>query len=290
MRICVFEADGKHHIGVVVDGRLYSLVEAFTNKGIPLPATGEALLSDPDATRLAQSALNSGHIAAPSFALDAVRVRPPSRPSKIVAVGLNYRQHVAESGLKMPKEPVIFAKFPSSISGPFDPIIIPRENPNVDWEVEFAVVIGRRGKRIPLSNAMEYVAGYVVLNDVSARAFQFQDKQWTRAKSCDTFTPFGPFLVTPDEIPDPHALRVTSRVNGQTMQDDNTSNLIFRVPELISFISATITLEPGDVIATGTPDGVGAFRNPPIYLKPGDVVEVEVEGIGTLRNPVVAEL
>jgi 2-keto-4-pentenoate hydratase/2-oxohepta-3-ene-1,7-dioic acid hydratase in catechol pathway len=218
----------------------------------------------------------------------AVRLLPPvPRPGKIVAVGLNYRDHAMESGAAQPpKVPILFAKFPNSISGHADPIVIPGD-PQVDWEAELAVVIGRKGKGIPASKAYDYIAGYMPLNDVSARGWQFGDKQWVRGKSPDTFCPTGPHLTTRDDVPDPHKLAICSRVNGVTMQDSNTSKLIFGVPTLMEFISAAITLEPGDIIATGTPEGVGAFRKPPLFLKAGDVVEIEIEGLGVLRNPVV---
>ena len=182
---------------------------------------------------------------------------------------------------------MIFAKFSSSICGPGEAIVIPTGNPNVDYEAELAVVIGRKGKSISAEQAIEYIAGYMPLNDVSARAWQFADKQWVRGKSCDTFCPTGPYLTTRDEVPDPHSLFIRARVNGVTLQDSNTSKMIFRIPQLIEFISASITLEPGDIIATGTPEGVGAFRNPPLFLKAGDLVEVEIECLGVLRNPVV---
>ena len=221
--------------------------------------------------------------------LNSVRLRAPvPRPGKIIAVGLNYRDHAMESGAAQPpKVPILFAKFPNSISGPEDPIVIPGD-PHVDWEAELAVVIGREGKAIPAAKSGQYIAGYMPLNDVSARDWQFGDKQWVRGKSPDTFCPTGPCLTTPEEIPDVHALHICSRVNGAVMQDSSTSKLIFRIPTLIEFISAAITLEPGDIIATGTPEGVGAFRKPPIYLKPGDTVEIEIERLGILRNPVVA--
>jgi len=220
-----------------------------------------------------------------------IRFLPPvPRPGKIIAVGLNYRDHAMESGAAQPpKLPILFAKFPNSISGPEDPIVIPAGDPQVDYEAELAVVVGKKGKAISAGKAYEYVAGYMPLNDVWAREWQFGDKQWVRGKSPDTFCPTGPYLTTRDDIPDPHVLAIRARVNGTTMQDSNTSRLIFGVPQLIEFISASITLEPGDIIATGTPEGVGAFRKPPIFLKPGDVVEVEIEQLGVLRNSVVAE-
>jgi 2-keto-4-pentenoate hydratase/2-oxohepta-3-ene-1,7-dioic acid hydratase in catechol pathway len=220
---------------------------------------------------------------------DAVEiVAPVPRPGKVVCVGLNYRDHAAESKMPVPERPVLFSKFPTAVIGPDQPIEIPFGSSRVDYEAELAVVIGRRAKLVPVERALEYVLGYTNFNDVSARDFQFADGQWQRGKSCDTFAPFGPAIVTADEIADPHTLRIRARVNGQTLQDSNTNQLVFGVPELIAFISETITLEPGDVIATGTPPGVGFARNPPIFLQPGDVVEIEVEGLGVLSNPVVA--
>ncbi len=223
-------------------------------------------------------------------ALDSVRLLPPiPRPGKIVAVGLNYLDHSMESGAKQaPQSPILFAKFPNSIAGPEDEIVIPAGNPNVDYEAELAVVIGRTTKGVAAEKALQYVAGYMPLNDVSAREWQFGDRQWVRGKSCDTFCPTGPWLTTRDEVPDPQTLAICARVNGETRQNSNTSKMIFRIPQLIEFITASITLEPGDIIATGTPEGVGAFRKPPVFLKAGDVVEVQIEGLGVLRNTVVA--
>ncbi len=213
---------------------------------------------------------------------------PVPRPGKIIAVGLNYRDHAIETKMEIPSSPVIFAKFTTSINGPDAPVVLPSsEDVQLDYEAELAVVIGRRCKRVSANDAMQYVAGYMPLNDVSARKWQFADKQWVRGKSCDTFCPTGPWLTLSDEVPDPHRLKIQTRVNGTTLQDSNTSELIFGVPALIEFISASITLEPGDIIATGTPAGVGVFRKPPIFLKAGDVVEVEIEGLGTLRNTIV---
>jgi 2-keto-4-pentenoate hydratase/2-oxohepta-3-ene-1,7-dioic acid hydratase in catechol pathway len=222
------------------------------------------------------------------YPLNEIVLLPPvTRPSKIIAVGLNYRDHAIETKQEIPTTPVIFAKFPSSINGPDAPVVLPKDDPQGDYEAELAVVIGRRTKAVSEAEALNYVAGYMPLNDVSARRWQFADKQWVRGKSCDTFCPTGPWLTTRDAVPDPHALSIRMRVNGNVVQDSNTSNLIFRIPALIAFISAGITLEPGDIIATGTPDGVGVFRKPPVFLKSGDVMEVEIEGLGTLRNRVV---
>lgn len=292
MRLVSYAAkDGGSHLGALTEHGVVDLSAAARELSLPRDTFasmsswlegGEPRLVD--AVKLAAGASTS------ALPLSDVRLLPPvPRPGKIVAIGLNYRDHSLESGAAAPpKSPIIFAKFPTSIAGPGDAIVIPVGNPNVDYEAELAVVIGRRGKAIPAAQALEFVAGYMPLNDVSARVWQFADKQWVRGKSCDTFCPTGPHLTTRDEIPDPHALAIRTRVNGVTMQDSHTRRMIFRVPELIEFISLSITLEPGDIIATGTPEGVGAFRKPPIFLKPGDTVEVEIEGLGVLRNPVVA--
>ena len=219
---------------------------------------------------------------------DAYWFAPVPRPGKIVCVGLNYRDHAAESGLAVPKTPVIFSKFSSCVIAPGEPVVIPPSSEKVDYEAELAIVIGRRASHVPADRAYDCVLGYTALNDVTARDFQFGDGQWQRGKSCDTFAPMGQTIVTTDEIPDPHTLRISLTVNGAVMQDSNTSQLIFRVPELIAFITDSITLEPGDVIATGTPAGVGFARKPPVFLKPGDRMEVSIERIGGLGNPIVA--
>ena len=205
-----------------------------------------------------------------------------------MCIGLNYRDHAEESGLAVPKTPVIFSKFSSCVIAPGEPIIIPPSSERVDYEAELAVVIGRHATRVNADRAYDYILGYTAFNDVSARDFQFGDGQWQRGKSCDTFAPMGQTIVTTDEIPDPHTLRITLSLNGVLMQDSNTSQLIFRIPQLIEFITATITLEPGDVIATGTPAGVGFARKPPVFLKPGDDVEVNIEKIGGIGNPIAS--
>lgn len=213
---------------------------------------------------------------------------PLSHPSKIVAIGLNYRDHARETGAEPPPEPLIFTKFPSSITGPSDPISIPRQlTQQVDYEVELGVVIGRTARNVPLTEALDHVFGYTVLNDISARDLQFGDVQWVRGKSLDTFCPVGPVIVTADEVPDPQTLRLGCAVNGETLQDGTTADMIFGVAGLVSRISHWFTLEPGDIIATGTPSGVGFTRKPPIFLKDGDEVRTWVEGIGELINPVV---
>ena len=219
---------------------------------------------------------------------DAYWFAPVPRPGKIVCVGLNYRDHAAESGLAVAEKPVIFSKFSSCVIAPGEDVVIPRTSEKVDYEAELAVVIGRHAKHVSADRAYDYVLGYTAFNDVTARDFQFGDGQWQRGKSCDTFAPMGPTIVTADEIPDPHSLRITLKVNGNTMQDSNTSQLIFRIPQLIEFITQSTSLEPGDVIATGTPAGVGFARKPPVFLKHGDVMDVHIETIGGLGHPVVA--
>ncbi|HEX6883460.1 MAG TPA: fumarylacetoacetate hydrolase family protein [Planctomycetota bacterium] len=211
---------------------------------------------------------------------------PVPRPGKILCIGLNYRDHAAESNSPLPERPLLFSKFPTSTLAPGGTIRVPRGCENLDYEAELGVVIGKRAARISAAQAMEHVLGYVNFNDVSARDFQFKDGQWQRGKSCDTFAPFGEYIATTDEVPDPHKLRIRLRLNGKTMQDSSTDQLIFGVPRLIESLSEHVTLEPGDVIATGTPPGVGFARKPPVWMQPGDTVEVEIEGLGVLRNVV----
>ena len=212
---------------------------------------------------------------------------PIAKPRKITCIGLNYADHAREQGIEPPTAPIFFLKSHNTICGPGDPIKLPPNSSQVDYEAEFAVVIGKRGHRIPESDAHKYVAGYTILHDVSARDMQFGDKQWYRGKSCDTFAPTGPWIVTADELPDPNNLHISLTLNGETLQDSNTSNLVFKVPFLISYFSQSATWEVGDLISTGTPPGVGVYRKPPVFLKAGDTVSVSVEGIGTLTNPVV---
>lgn len=220
---------------------------------------------------------------------DAYWFAPVPRPGKIICIGLNYRDHAAESNMKIPEKPVVFSKFSTAVIAPGEPVVLPSTSQQVDYEAELAVVIGRRAKHVTAGKAYDYVLGYTAFNDISARDFQFADGQWQRGKSCDTFAPMGQTIVTTDVIPDPHKLSIKLILNGQTMQDSNTDQLIFGVPALIEFLSQSITLEPGDVIATGTPSGVGFARKPPVFLKPGDQMEVLIEVVGGLGNPVVSE-
>ncbi|SIS48332.1 2-keto-4-pentenoate hydratase/2-oxohepta-3-ene-1,7-dioic acid hydratase (catechol pathway) [Zobellia uliginosa] len=219
-----------------------------------------------------------------------VRLGPPLlRPSKIVCVGLNYAKHAAESGMAIPKEPVLFFKSTSAIVGPNDDVIIPKNSKKTDWEVELAVVIGKKASYVAEKDALDHVAGYVLHNDYSERAFQIEKEgQWCKGKGCDTFAPIGPFIATADEIKNPNDLDLWLKLNGETLQDSNTSDFIFNVQEVVSYISQYMTLLPGDIISTGTPSGVGLGFNPPKYLKEGDVVELGIEGLGSSKQHVKA--
>jgi 2-keto-4-pentenoate hydratase/2-oxohepta-3-ene-1,7-dioic acid hydratase in catechol pathway len=214
---------------------------------------------------------------------------PVPVPPKIICLGLNYRDHAEEARVPLPERPLLFSKPSTTIVGPEDPVVYPRISAQVDYEVELAAVIGKRGKDIPESNAYDHVAGYTVFNDVSARDIQLADKQWFRGKSFDTFAPTGPCIVSRDQVSDPHNLKMSLRVNGETRQRSTTANMIFKIPQLIAYISNVMTLQPGDIIATGTPAGVGFYAKPEKrLLRPGDLMEAEIEGIGLLRNRIVS--
>ncbi|NXK43662.1 FAHD2 protein, partial [Piprites chloris] len=214
---------------------------------------------------------------------------PVGDPEKLICVGLNYRDHCQEQGLRVPKEPVIFSKFPSAITGPFDDIVHPQDSTEVDWEVELAAVIGKRGRHIEESAALEHVVGFTVANDVSARDWQMRrnGRQWLLGKTFDTFCPLGPAIVTREAVKDVHNLWIRCSVNGRPMQDSSTRHLVFGVPALVAWVSRFMTLVPGDILLTGTPAGVGVFRKPPVFLKPGDEVQCEIEELGTICNRVV---
>lgn len=257
-----------------------------------LPSCVKALLAASPAIHKA-AADTAKNPKAVKYAANAVKLLPPvPNPNKILCIGLNYRDHAIEGNRPIPPEPVLFGKFPNTLIAHGEPIIIPKVAEKVDYEAELVIVIGKTGRHIPNTPAaFEYVGGYTCGHDVSARDWQFrgEEKQWIIGKTFDTFAPTGPVLVTADEIPDPHKLQVQLRLNGTTLQNSNTKEFIFGVPHLLWFLSQCITLEPGDLIFTGTPPGVGIARKPPILLKAGDVAEVEIEGIGTLKNPCVAE-
>ena len=213
---------------------------------------------------------------------------PVPRPGKIICVGLNYRDHAKETGQPIPSEPVLFSKFANSVVGPGADVVVPPEADQVDYEAELAVVIGRRASAVPAAQALDHVAGYACANDVSSRSLQFRSSQWLLGKAIDTFLPLGPFLVTADEVPDPQALGIRCLVNDEVLQSSDTGQMVFGVAELVSFISRTITLEPGDLVVTGTPSGVGMAADPPRYLRPGDRMRVEIDGLGELDNTVRA--
>ncbi|MCC7176681.1 MAG: fumarylacetoacetate hydrolase family protein [Bryobacterales bacterium] len=222
--------------------------------------------------------------------LAAVRLLAPiPRPPKLICVGLNYRDHAEETGMAIPAVPTIFSKFTTAVIGPGENIILPRASTKPDYEAELAFVVGKGGRYVDPAAWREHVFGYTILNDVSARDYQKATSQWLMGKTFDTFAPMGPYLTTADEIPDPHDLEISLTLNGRVMQSSNTRHLIFRIPELLAFLSSVFTLEPGDVVSTGTPGGVGFARKPPVFLSPGDLVEVRVAGLGELRNPVAGE-
>jgi len=254
------------------------------------PTSMRLLLADPallGAARDVAGRPNAVSVPAASARLHA----PVHDPQKIVCVGLNYRDHAVESRMPIPKEPVLFSKFPSALIGHGEPVVVPEVSTKVDYEAELVFVIGKRGRRIPEGAAMDHVAGYTIGHDVSARDWQLEKdgKQWMVGKTFDTFAPVGPALVTRDEVPDPHKLGIQLRLNGKTMQSSNTEQMIFSVAQLVSYLSTVFTLEPGDLVFTGTPPGIGHALEPPVYLTGGEVTEVEIEMLGTLRNPVVAE-
>ncbi len=297
-----FRRGAEVRAGAVVDIHVIDLVQAAKALGVGAlpaslrlileggaPALGRAAKTVRRAQgRLGQSARGGQRRPAWAIPLQEAELAPPiPDPEKIICIGQNYRDHCQEHGVEPPKTPIFFTKFASTLTGPASPILLPPENLSrqVDFEVELAFVIGRGGKRISRQTALGHVAGYMVLNDVSARDLQFADRQWTRGKSLDSFAPCGPWLTTADEAPDPHRLRLWLKLNGRTMQESTTANLIFDIPYLIEYISRGLTFRPGDIVSTGTPAGVGIFRKPPVSLKPGDLVEAGVEGLGELRNP-----
>ena len=289
MKLVTFEHNGDIRVGVLGNGEVIDLRAAWSRRE-GAPDSLAALLGAGRAA-LAHAKVAAG-AAAPGArrSLQAVRMLPPiPRPPKLVCVGLNYRDHAEETKQPIPKVPIFFTKAPTSVIGPGAPIVIPLDTEQVDYEAEFAVVIGARCRRVTPDQARESIAGYTILNDVSARDWQFRTSQWFIGKTFDTFGPMGPAVVTADEVGDPHVLDISLRLNGEEMQRSNTRNLIFGVPDLIVELSRAMTLEPGDVIATGTPAGVGFARKPPVFLKPGDQVEISIARIGSLSNPVVAE-
>ncbi len=290
MKLVTYQPAGATpQLGVIVGDQVVNL--ALASQG-QLPNDMRAFLELGQAGLGAARAIAAQGARAGSVALNAVKLLAPiSNPSKVIAIGLNYMDHVRESGGKVPSLATMFTKYPSSIIGPGDAIRWdPALSAKVDFEAELALVIGKRASKVSEADAFDYIAGYMNCHDVSARDLQLEKgDQWIMGKSLDTFCPLGPWLVTTDEIADPHKLSIKCLVNGVALQDSNTLELIYKIPYLIAYLSRGITLLPGDVITTGTPNGVGAFRNPPVFLKDGDVVTVEVEGLGQLTNPCVEE-
>ena len=283
MRFATIERNGQDEPAAIDGGRVVGLRGAgFTDLQSVIAGGDDAL----DRVRRQVRAPQLGA----ALGLDSVKLRAPlPRPPKIICIGLNYRDHAAESKSPIPDVPTVFSKFHTAVTGHRHPIVLPKDTSKPDYEAEFAVVIGRGGRRIPEASWREHVFGYTIVNDVSARDVQAATSQWMLSKTFDTFAPIGPAIVTADEIEDPHTLDLSLALNGEVMQSSNTRNLIFGVPKLIAYLSSVFTLEPGDVIATGTPAGVGFARKPPRWLKPGDECRVRIEKIGELVNPVVAE-
>lgn len=290
MYIVSYRKQGSWRAGIVRDSLLAD-VAALNQAYHEAPTTVRSLLETGAASvtkvlHLAENAFeNKSEQLIP---LEKVEVGPPvPNPDKIICLGLNYREHAREIQMDMPQVPTLFAKFRNALCGPTSPIVLPRVSTQIDYEGELAVVIGRRCKEVSEHEALDFIAGYTIMNDVSARDLQMQTSQWTAGKALDTFAPMGPGIVPASDIPDPQTLQIMTRVNGVILQQGNTRDMIFPVTRTIAFLSSLMTLEPGDLIATGTPSGVGFKRQPPIFLKAGDVVEVEIERIGVIRNPVV---
>lgn len=285
MRLATLQtSQGPRVVGIALDGQYVDLCEVDTK----LPTTLKAILETDQGLQAAASALAAGLTKGPF--IKGRLLAPIQNPSKVVCIGLNYRDHAIETNSPIPPEPVVFNKFPQAVVGPEDAVVLPACSHEVDYEAELVVVIGKQGRKIRKEDAFKYVAGYMPGNDVSARDWQKgrPGGQWLLGKTPDTFAPTGPYLTTADEV-DPHELKVQLRLNGETMQNSSTKELIFGIDELIAHISQLFALQPGDLIFTGTPPGVGMARKPPVWIKPGDRMEVEIEGLGVLANPVVAD-
>jgi len=283
MRLISFRQNGHTGTGVLNGNGVFPLQNLGYHDALSFIAAGR------EVQQRVQD-LSSRASARDLLPLDSLRVTAPiPRPAKILCIGLNYRDHAAESKMEIPSVPTVFAKFSNAVIGPGDPIILSSATQKPDYEAEFAVVIGKKAKHVANSQWKDHIFGYTILNDVSARDVQLATSQWTVGKSFDTFAPIGPHIVTADEVPDPHALDIRLSIGGETLQHSNTRELIFKIPDLIEYLSRAMTLEPGDIISTGTPAGVGLGRNPQRWLQAGEEVVIEIEKIGTLRNPVIAE-
>ncbi|WP_110929159.1 fumarylacetoacetate hydrolase family protein [Bacillus massiliglaciei] len=283
MKLAVFKADGEQHLGAVYGHQITSLTKLNANQ---FPADMKTFIEHGDELReKAEQLIGEHNNEAAVFNVNEVEFMPPvSQPEKIICVGLNYLDHCKETGMEPPASPVIFSKYPNALTGHEDAVERPINSNEVDFEAELAIVMGKEAKRVTEEEAETCVFGYTILNDISARDLQFKDGQWSRGKTADTFAPTGPVVVTQDEVGNPHQLKISLDLNGERMQDSNTSNLIFKVPQIISFLSQSMTLKPGDLIATGTPPGVGMGRDPKVWLKDGDRMDVTIEKIGTLSN------
>lgn len=297
MKLAQFKTNAGTHVGVLTERGLVDLralaqtLDSAPSWLVTLTNSLEIILRGDNALREITSLLTavteSITTSGPLFSPDAVEFLPPVFPGKILAIGRNYADHAIEQGQRPPDKPMLFNKLANSLSAHNAPIVLHEICSKVDYEAELAVVVGQTASRVPEDQALNYVFGFTPFNDVSARDLQFGDGQWTRGKGLDGFAPLGPYITTRDEITDVHNLSIEGRLNDDVMQSSNTGKMIFKIPFLISYLSQAITLEPGDVIATGTPEGVGIFREPPVLLKRGDVFEVTIERLGTLRNPVV---
>jgi 2-keto-4-pentenoate hydratase/2-oxohepta-3-ene-1,7-dioic acid hydratase in catechol pathway len=298
LKLVTYERDGRR-AGVVIEDRIYDIENcaSFLTPDDAYPGDLVTLIRNRDTSDLLRLSkrimkLGKGKEDLPpqcGSSLDEVRLHAPiPRPGKIICLGLNYRDHAQEQNAEIPDNPLLFVKASTATIGHKQPIVIPEGSTKVDYEAELAFVVGEQVKEVKADDAEDAIFGYTCMNDVTEREMQRGDKQWFRGKSVDTFAPMGPYVVTPDEVGDPSRLSISSRLNGELMQVSSTSNLIFTPADIIRFVTRTMTLEPGDVISTGTPGGVGVFRDPPVFLKDGDVIEVIIDGIGTLSNPVVA--
>jgi acylpyruvate hydrolase len=290
MKLLSMKLNGEDRAGIIIgdealDVNAIDRSSAIFKDALDLTLSGARRLNEIRSHLADDEMVNKYRRAGALHPISGVVVNPPVlHPGKILAVGLNYAAHASEGGRKPPERPLIFSKNVTALIGPGDSIRLPRISDKVDYEGELAVIIGKEGRSIALSNAYEHIAGYTIMNDVTARDLQRSESQWARAKGLDTFAPCGPWLVTTDEITDPHSLDISLRVNGETRQQSLTSDLIFKIPYLIEFISEDLTLRPGDIISTGTPSGVGAYMTPPVFLKRGDIIEISISGIGVLRN------
>lgn len=284
MRLVTFEADGKTRPGVLTESNgIFDLSAAGFESMLDVI---EAAAQDP---KKIQSLVDAS-TPDTAYSIGTVKLLAPiPKPRKLICVGLNYRDHALETGSEIPNVPTIFNKFATAVIGPGDQIVLPKVSKKPDYEAEFAFVIGKGGRHIKAEDWKNHVFGYTIVNDVTGRDYQRATTQWLMGKTFDTFAPMGPWIVTADSIQDPHNLDISLEINGETLQNSNTRELIFKIPDLLVFLSSVFTLEPGDIISTGTPSGVGVARNPPRFLQPGDDVVVKIPAIGELRNPVVAE-